>query len=187
MPRLSEFIEEDAQRATRAIQSSTAAEQAARQAREMIVSRTLRGISRQGRRFKSYAQATAERKGRFQPVTLRESGQMFRSLTIRDLGPQDAQAAPSGRGSQLRGASGQFVSRADVRFGATVNIKGSRNRRIARYHIKGTKDMPQRDFMGLTSSQEAEVKRTLDRGLERDIRRAIPEDRRRRVELKLFG
>lgn len=185
---LRDKIEEDTRRALNGLQSSNAAQEAARQARSKIRSRTLRGLSRRGREFPSYAASTARRKGRFSPVTLRESGKMLRSLTIRDLGPEEAAQAPRGRGAQLRSPeTGRFVSKREVRFGATVNIKGSRNRRIARYHIEGTRKMPERDFFGLTQSEQEEVLRTLDRGLTRDIERALPEDRRRRVELTLFG
>lgn len=184
---LREQIEEDTRRVLQSIGSTTAAERAARMARDKIRARTARGVSRRGRRFPPYAPSTADQKGRFSPVTLRDTGKMMGSLTIRDLGPQNAERAPSGRGSQLRGASGRFVSRENVQFGATVNIKGSRNRRIARYHIEGTRHMPQRDFFGLTESEEEEVLRTMDRGVMKDIERALPDDRRRRVEVKLFG
>lgn len=184
MPRLSEFIKEDTRRALSAIEDSRADRRAARRARRMIRSRTAQGVDRHGRQFAPYAPSTAKKKGRFSPVTLRETGKMLRSLSIRDLGPQNARRAPSGRGSQLRGPSGRFVSEENVVFGSTINIKGSRNRRIARFHIEGTRKMPERDFLGLTDQQESRLTGQFGRDIANAISRAIPDDRRRRIEIE---
>jgi len=187
MGRLGDMVEEDTRRALEGVQSSGAMEEAARMSRRFIRSRTRRGVDRFGNTFEPYAPSTARQKGRFSPVSLEESGQMLGALSIRsnDDVTFDARARPAG-GGQLRGSSGQFVSREDVSFGAAVNLKGSRNRRIGRYHMEGTKNMPSRQWFGLTPGEEQKVASMLGANLGDAISREVPEDRRRRVQIKIF-
>lgn len=188
MGRLADMVEEDTRRALDAVQSSGVMEQAARTARRFIRGRTRRGIDRFGNQFARYAPSTAQRKGRFSPVTLEETGQMLSALSIRNNSDVtfDASARPES-GGQIRSAgTGQFVSEEDISFGATVNLKGSRNRRIGRFHMEGTKNMPRRQWFGLTSSEEERVSSVLGAGARNAITREVPDDRRRRVELKVF-
>lgn len=187
MGRLADMVEEDTRRALDAAQSGGAMERGARMARRFIRSRTRRGIDRFGNQFAPYAPSTARQKGRFSPVSLEESGQMLGSLSIRtnDDVEFDPSAGPAG-GGQLRGGSGRFVSPDDVSFGAAVNLKGSRNRRIGRFHMTGTRNMPQRQWFGLTQSEEQQVTNELGTNILDAISREVPEDRRRRVQIKIF-
>ena len=157
-------------------------------ARRMIRSRTRRGIDRHGNRFASYAPSTAQKKGRFSPVTLEETGRMLGSLSIRtnDDVDFDPSARPSGGGQFRDPSSGRFVGRDQVAFGATVNLKGSRNRRIGRFHIEGTRKMPQRDWFGVTDQEQRRITNVVGNRVTGGIEREVPDDRRRRVEIKLF-
>jgi len=187
MGRLGDMVREDTRRTLDAVQSSGVMEQGARMARRFIRARTQKGIDRFGNRFARYAPSTAQRKGRFSPVTLRETGQMLGSLSIRtnDDVSFDPSAGPPG-GGQLRASSGQFVSPQDVTFGAAVNLKGSRNRRIGRFHMEGTKNMPRRQWFGLTSNEEQRVASVMGTNTLDAISREVPDDRRRRVQIKIF-
>jgi hypothetical protein len=188
MGRLADMVEDSKRRALDGATSSGAMERGARMARRFIRTRTRKGIGRHGNQFAPYARSTAQRKGRFSPVTLEETGQMLRSLSIRtnDDVEFDPSAGPAG-GGQFRGrSSGRFVAREDITFGASVNLKGSRNRRIGRYHIEGTKHMPQRDWFGVTSNEQTRITNAVGNRVTGGIRRELPEDRRRRVEIQLF-
>jgi hypothetical protein len=188
MGRLADMVEDSKRRALEGATSSGAMEKGARMARRFIRTRTRKGIDRHGNQFAPYAPSTAQKKGRFSPVTLEESGQMLRSLSIRTSGDVefDPAAGPPG-GGQFRGqSSGRFVGQDEVSFGATVNLKGSRNRRIGRYHIEGTGRMPQRDWFGVTSNEQTRITNAVGNRVTGGIRRELPEDRRRRVEIQLF-
>ncbi len=189
MGKLGDMVREDTRRALDAATSSGAMEEGARMARRFIRARTRRGVDRFGRQFAPYAESTAKRKGRFSPVTLEDTGQMLRSLTIRTNEDVafDPSAGPAG-GGQLRSAStGQFVGQGDVSFGAAVNLKGSRNRRIGRYHMTGTKTpMPSRKWFGLTDQEEQRVTNRIGTNIFDAVSREVPEDRRRRVQIRIF-
>lgn len=187
MGALRDMVEEDTRRALDAASSSGAMERGARMARRFIRSRTRRGIDRFGRRFAPYAPSTARQKGRFSPVTLRDTGEMLGALSIRtnDEVKFDPRAGPPGSG-QFRGPSGRFVSREDVTFGAAVNLKGARNRRIGRWHMTGTRHMPQRQWFGVTPNEEQRIDNTIGANLRGAVSREVPEDRRRRVQIRIF-
>lgn len=188
MGRLGDMIREDQRRALDAVGSSGVMERAARMSRRFIRARTRRGVDRKGQRFAPYAQSTAQQKGRFSPVSLEESGQMLRSLSIRtnDDVTFDPGAAPTGGGQLRSRETGRFVAQGDVTFGAAVNLKGSRNRRIGRYHMEGTRYMPQREWFGLTGREKQRVTNELGANIFDAIEREVPEDRRRRVQIKIF-
>lgn len=104
----------------------------AREALQHIRDRTLKGIGTNGRRFKPYAPSTAKRKGRREPVTLRQSLDMMNSLHTRSGGKNRREVVFRDRG---------------------------RNERIGRYHQYGTRNreagarrerMPARRWFGLT-------------------------------------
>lgn len=188
MGRIVDMVSEDVQRSLDAASSSGVMEQGARMARRFIRSRTRRGVDRRGQQFASYAPSTAQKKGRFSPVTLEESGQMLGSLSIRtnkevDFDPS---VGPSGGGQFRSRSSGRFVGQSDVQFGAAVNLKGSRNRRIGRYHMEGTRHMPQRQWFGLTQRERQRVMNEIGNQTTGAIERSVPEDRRRRVQIKLL-
>ena len=188
MGRPANMVEDSKRRALEGATSSGAMEEGARMARRFIHARTRKGIDRHGNQFAPYAPSTVQKKGRFSPVTLEETGQMLRSLSIRtnDDVEFDPRGGPAG-GGQFRGrSSGRFVAQGDVAFGATVNLKGSRNRQIGRYHIKGTGRMPQRDWFGVTSNEQTRITNAVGNRVTGGIRRELPEDRRRRVEIQLF-
>lgn len=186
MGTLADMVSEDARRALDAAKTSGALGQAAHMARRFIRSRTRSGVDRFGQRFAPYAESTARQKGRFSPVTLTETGRMLGSLEVREN--EDVTFEPRGRGSQLRGAGGRFVSPGDVTFGASVNLKGSRNRKIGRIHIFGNPSggLPSRDWFGLTQREEERIVSFLGANYRKAIERVVPEDRRRRVEVKIF-
>jgi len=188
MGRLADMVRDDTRRALSAVQSSGVMEQGARMARRFIRARTRKGIDRFGNRFAAYAPSTAQRKGRFSPVTLQETGQMLSSLSIRtnDDVSFDPSAAPAGGGQLRASSSGQFVSPQDVTFGAAVNLKGSRNRRIGRFHMEGTTNMPRRQWFGLTPNEEQRVTNVMGTNTKDAISREVPEDRRRRVQVRIF-
>jgi len=188
MGRLVDMVEDSKRRALEGATSSGAMEKGARMARRFIRTRTRKGIDRHGNQFAPYAPSTAQKKGRFSPVTLEETGQMLRSLSIRtnDDVDFDPSAGPAGGGQFRNRGSGRFVARDEVSFGATVNLKGSRNRRIGRYHIEGTKHMPQRDWFGVTPNEQTRITNAVGNRVTGGIRRELPEDRRRRVEIQLF-
>lgn len=187
MGRFADMVDSETRRALEAAQSGGPMEQAARTSRRFIRARTRRGVDRFGNTFAPYAPSTARKKGRFSPVTLEETGQMLGSLSIRtnDDVTFDPRAGPAG-GGQLRGPSGRFVAQGDVSFGAAVNLKGSRNRRIGRFHMEGTKHMPQREWFGLTPNEEQKVQNQLGANIFDAIRREVPNDRRRRVQIRIF-
>jgi hypothetical protein len=121
-------------------------------------------------------------------VTLEEAGRMLGALSIRTN--DDVEFSPAARpvgGGQFRSRrSGRFVARDQVSFGATVNLKGSRNRRIGRFHFEGTKHMPERDWFGVTSQEKTRITNVVGNRVTGGIEREVPEDRRRRVQLKLL-
>lgn len=94
-----------------------------------IRDRTLRGVGVNDRRFEPYRPSVAKRKGRSQPVTLRQSFDMMNSLYVR----------PGSAGTR------EIVFR-----------DRGRNERIGRYHQTGTRNrdgskrMAQRRWFGLT-------------------------------------
>jgi hypothetical protein len=188
MGRIADMVGDGKRRALEGATSSGAMEKGARMARRFIRARTRKGIGRRGNQFAHYAPSTAQKKGRFSPVTLEETGQLLRSLSIRtndDVG-FDATAGPPG-GGQFRGrSSGQFVARDDVTFGATVNVKGSRNRKVGRAHIEAWGDLPERDWFGVTSNEQTRITNAVGNRVTGGIRRGLPEDRRRRIEIQLF-
>ena len=188
MGRLADMVEKDTRRALDAVQSSGVMEQGARMARRFIRARTRKGIDRFGNRFARYAPSTAQKKGRFSPVTLQESGQMLQSLSIRTNEDVsfDPSAGPPGGGQLRASSSGQFVSPQDVTFGAAVNLKGSRNRRIGRFHMEGTTNMPRRQWFGLTPNEEQRVTNVMGTNTRDAISGEVPDDRRRRVQIKIF-
>ena len=188
MGRLADMVEETKRRALEGAASSGAMEEGARMARRFIRTRTRKGIGRRGQRFAPYAPSTARQKGRFSPVTLEEKGRMLGALSIRTN--DDVEFSPSARpvgGGQFRSRrSGRFVARDQVSFGATVNLKGSRNRKVGRAHIEAWGDLPERDWFGVTSQEKTRITNTVGNRVTGGIRRELPEDRRRRVEIQLF-
>lgn len=132
---------------------------AAQLGREMMIRRTRQGIDRLGRIFRYYRPSTAKRKGRRSPVDLTESGRMLEGLHVRP------------EGFWMTGR------RADIYF------RHPRDKRIARYHIEGTRKMAKRDFFGFTPREEEQLA-TIIRG---GVRRSVPKDRRRRINISLFS
>lgn len=188
MGRLADMVQEDTRRVLDAVQSSGVMERGARMARRFIRSRTRRGIDRFGNEFAPYAPSTARQKGRFSPVSLRETGQMLGSLSIRtnDDVEFDPRLGPPGGGQLRNQSTGRLVSRDDIQFGAAVNLKGSRNRRIGRFHMEGTRHMPRRQWFGLTDNEEQQVVNELGTNTLDAIGREVPDDRRRRVQIRIF-
>jgi hypothetical protein len=188
MGRLANMVEEAKRRALEGATSSGAMEKGARMARRFIRTRTRKGIDRHGNQFAPYAPSTARQKGRFSPVTLEETSQMLRSLSIRtnDDVDFDPSAGPSGGGQFRNRGSGRFVARNEVSFGATVNVKGSRNRKVGRAHIEAWGDLPERDWFGVTSNERTRITKAVGNRVTGGIRRELPDDRRRRVEVQLF-
>jgi len=194
MGRLADMVEDSKRRALEGATSSGAMEEGARMARRFIRTRTRKGIDRHGNEFAPYAPSTAQKKGRFSPVTLEETGQMLRSLSIRtndDVG-FDAAAGPSGGGQFRSRETGRFVAREDVTFGAALEIQGRRNRSVARFHIFGTRaapdspSMPKRDFFGVTNNERTRITNVIGNRVTGGIKRQIPDERIERDEIRLF-
>lgn len=155
-------IERDAKKTTRRLAQETRDAGVGETVVRLIRARTRRGVSVRERRFAPYARSTARRKGRHQPVTLRDSGDMLSSLHAR----------PPRRAAEQTFKIGL----------AEVTFRSRRMEKRARYHLEGTRHMPRRDFFGLTTRQS----RILRDELELIQRRTIPPDRRRRTKIQLI-
>lgn len=157
MAGLADMVRDDRGRFMASLASVQPEKRAAETARLLMLRRTARGEGVRGK-FRPYAPSTARRKGRSQPVTLRQSGSMLGGMRV-VLGARTA-----------------------TRRVASVTLGSARDRRIARYHIEGTRRMPSRNFFGLTPRERAAV----DRQYGMDVQRAVPKDRRRRIEIRVF-
>jgi hypothetical protein len=189
MGRLADMVEDAKRRALQGAASSGAMEKGARMAQRFMRARTRKGVDRHGRRFPDYSIEYGRRvKGRLSPVDLELSGQLLRSLSIRtnDDVDFDPSAGPAGGGQFRNRGSGRFVAREDVTFGATVNLKGSRNRKVGRAHIEAWGDLPERDWFGVTPNERTRIINTVGNRTTGGIRRELPDDRRRRIEIRLL-
>lgn len=125
-----------------------------------IHDRTIRGIGVNDRRFEGYRPSVAKRKGREQPVTLRQTNAMMSSLYVR------------------KGTAGtrEIVFR-----------DRGRNERIGRYHQTGTRNkdgsrrMAQRRWFGLTLKYTRLALQKFGRGF--DV--ITPADRRKQYKISL--
>jgi len=118
----------------------------------------------------SYSEGYANRKkgGATYPVTLIDTGQMAKSIHV--LGGGQVRSAPLGRGSKLRGASGQFIRAEDANI--EIGLPEGRSADLARIHTSGTynKKYPNakpRPFMGLTVQEADEAGRMVAKRLYR--------------------
>jgi len=114
----------------------------------------------------SYSDKYSRRKGRSKsPVYLIDSGEMVKSIRV--LGGRQVRSAPLGRGSKLRGASGQFIRAEDANV--QIGLPEGRSSNLARIHTSGiySKNAPAkpRPFMGLTVQEADQVGRMVGRRL----------------------
>lgn len=143
---------------------------------KQVQGRLDRGIGLNERRFTPYADTTARRKGRRQPVNLRESGRMRSALYVRrvrldryELTFRDRQSERIGR---FQHGGTRRRTRADQRRRTPGRIRaGVVFRNSGRYHV------PPRPWMGATTR---EINRA-DRILGVTISNAFPADLRRRI------
>ena len=115
----------------------------------------------------SYNKKYSDRKGRNQtPVYLVDTGEMLKDIEVVSGG--QVRSAPKGRGSKLRGASGEFIRADDA--SVSIGVKETRSADLARIHTSGIygRDYPERKprpFMGLTVQEADEVGRMVARRL----------------------
>jgi hypothetical protein len=115
-----------------------------------------------------YNEEYAKRKkaGSQTPVYLVDTGAMVNSIQV--LSGGGVRSAPEGRGSKLRGASGQFIRAEDanVSIGLPEQFHGAD---LARIHTSGKygrkSQYKPRPFMGLTVQEADEVARMVSRQL----------------------
>lgn len=143
-------------------------EQAAHRSLQHIRQRTARGIGINERRFVPYAESTARRKGRREPVTLRNS------ITRSMLDTMDVR--------QTRGTSGP---RGNLAF--EIYFRDRDKELIAIFQHRGTtrlgrRHVPPRPWMGLTTRFRNQIADTVVRGVVANI--AAERDRRRRITIK---
>lgn len=142
-------------------QAKRGLDEQAQDALRHIMDRTIRGIGVNDRRFEPYRPSVADRKGRSQPVTLRQTNAMMSSLYVR------------------KGAGGtrEIVFR-----------DRGRNERIGRYHQTGTRNkdgsrrMAQRRWFGLTLKYSRTALQKFGRGF--DV--LTPADRRKSYKISLI-
>lgn len=145
-----------------ALDNSGIIAEASMKATKMIRSRTVRGISMHGRQFASYADSTARRKGRFRPVTLHESGRFIKN-------------------HQPMKATGSWFK---TRRGG-VTPKGLRARKLSRFHMKGTRYMASRQYLGLTEKQENQLNEFIGNRVADVARKALDIDERIEIRISL--
>ena len=146
-----------------ALDGSTAVEQAADLARQLMVRRTRRGVDRHGNPFAPYADSTSARGKKTGTVDLTESRRMLDDFVVQPF---------TGDGGRRR---------------ATVAPGTARSARLTRLHTRtGTPrpKLPLRDFAGLTERQNKLVRDQLGS----DIRTAVRGGRSgRRIAIVLGG
>lgn len=129
-----------------------------------IVTRTKAGIDRHGNKFAEYAESTKRKKRkkrqRIRPPTLTDTEQMLNDMSV----------------TQVNGYWGEDLIVAEVGFTTR------RSENIARFHIGGTVNMPERDFAGLTPQDEEDFNEFIGA----ETRRFVPSDRRRRVRIQVI-
>ena len=116
----------------------------------------------------SYNQEYAKRKraGSQAPVYLVDTGTMVNSIHV--LSGVGVRSAPEGRGSKLRGASGQFIRAddANVSIGLPEQFHGADLARIHTSGVYGKRAISKpRPFMGLTVQEADEVGRMVAKRL----------------------
>lgn len=154
---ISNTLQELKNRATK--ESDLALKQIAEEYRQHIVSRTLRGIGTNERRFVPYAPSTARRKGvSRQPVTLRDSFRMLSDLHVKRVRKEKFEVRFRSRDQERKGLWQQFGTR-----------------RNKKRHI------PARRWFGYTTR----FQRQMFVKYSTRIRQQIPKDRRRRFLIKV--
>lgn len=159
--RIGGLVKEVEQDLTGSLQAEKPLVRAAELARRLMTRRTRAGIDRHGRIFRYYRPATRRRKGRKSPVTLMDT----------ERTPLPGRSRVVDRGYWGRGR------RVDIR------PRDAETKKLWQYHLRGTWKMARRDFLGLTPQEEQAVLRQEVRPA---IERALPKDRRRRIQLTLM-
>lgn len=128
---------------------------------QSIKRRTQAGRDIHGRPFRRYAQFTARQKKRYAPVTLVESYRMQRALRVRRIG-KNVQS---------------------VGFGADRAME-----KRGRHHKYGTMKMPQRDWFGLSPSQERRISKRWETKWLKEVYRdpVFRQDKRRRLNVTIM-
>jgi hypothetical protein len=134
----------------------------------LIKARTVRGQFTNGNSA-PYSEDYARRVkgGRRSPVTLVQTGQMFKAMQVQE-GGTGAGFAPSGKGSKFRNSLGQWAAAShsweenievlDTKRTEPLRKRGSRtNRQIANYHNLGAGRNQKREFLGLTDQESQEL------------------------------